>query len=176
MPDRSATSWSPRSAGSLPVRLLWIKARPSARQAGLRATQAPSSPGHPSPVRPITARPPGNNRRLAADRLVSPVPLPPDCPASTARVKIALRASQAIEQAPLLTRTAPALVWQLSGGRGECGNEVSARTCPAMPSARTVSGSAVNSSDHAANALATSSETPVIISPPNSAAHACHDS
>ena len=39
-----------------------------------------------------------------------------------------------------------------------------------MPSARAVSGSGVNSSDHAANALDTSSDTPVIINPPSSAA------
>ncbi len=38
---------------------------------------------------------------LAADRLVSPVPLPPDCPASPARVKGGLRPSQAIEQTAL---------------------------------------------------------------------------
>ncbi|TCC33678.1 hypothetical protein [Kribbella sindirgiensis] len=47
---------------------------------------------------------------------------------------------------------------------------VSARTWPAVPRARTVFGSGVNSSDQAANALPTSSETPVIISPPKSAA------
>ncbi len=34
---------------------------------------------------------------LEAHRLVSPVPLPPECPATTARVKGGLRPSQAIE-------------------------------------------------------------------------------
>jgi hypothetical protein len=38
---------------------------------------------------------------LAADRLVSPVPLPPDCPVSPARVKGGLRPSQATEQTAL---------------------------------------------------------------------------
>jgi hypothetical protein len=47
---------------------------------------------------------------------------------------------------------------------------VSATTSPAVPSTRAVSGSGVNSSDHAVNALDTSSDTPVIISPPSSAA------
>ncbi len=49
--------------------------------------------------------------------------LPLECPASPARVKGALRASQAIEQTALdlLTRTALTLVWQQSGGRGRCG-------------------------------------------------------
>ncbi len=39
-----------------------------------------------------------------------------------------------------------------------------------MPSARVVSGSGVNSSDSAANALPTSSDTAVISNPPSSAA------
>jgi hypothetical protein len=56
---------------------------------------------------PFTAQPistrnsPAPTDVLAVDRLVSPVPLPPDCPASPARFKGGLRPSPAIDQTAL---------------------------------------------------------------------------